>query len=456
MKEKTFKDISSAIRTTFKRAQGVVKSGDIEYSIVILKDIVKNAPEFTDARNLLREQEQTKTENMGTIGKLIASVKSGLKLSKGKILLNKKPLETMKIAEDILALYLNYPPGLNLLADAAMKADANFIAIEALEICREYAPDNDNNLRKLANVYKKSNNGRMYMEVMQTLAKKHPGDLTIQGEVRAAAAMATMNKDMWEEDGSSQDKLAAQADADGEKKQGEKIVRNIDDVKEHIQNYEQEIEEGSESTDLRRKLAELYVRAERFEDSVKSYEWIANKMGTLDPAIDSAIEKSQIAIIDRTLKELESQTGKESEVEKLKKERFAYRLERATSRVKSYPSDTELRYCLGEILFEKNDIEDALAQFQISRKNPQRKLSSFIYLGRCFHLQNQNDLAEDQFNNAINGMPIMDKAKMEALYYFGTFNEAIGKIDEAKKCYKDIYGADIKYRDVSKKLKNLT
>ena len=51
-------------------------------------------------------------------------------------------------------------------------------------------------------------------------------------------------------------------------------------------------------------LAELYLRAEEYEKAIEAYNWIVNKMGTLDPAIDKAIEKANTAISKRKVEQM--------------------------------------------------------------------------------------------------------------------------------------------------------
>ena len=101
-------------------------------------------------------------------------------------------------------------------------------------------------------------------------------------------------------------------------------------------------------------------------------------------------------------------------------------------------------------LFYEND--RALEQFQQARRNPQRKLASIIYLGRCLFEKGQYDMAIDQYDTALAEMLVMDKSKMQALYYKGAALDATGKADEAFDCYKQIYSVDVGFLDVAKKV----
>ncbi len=452
MKPKELKEVSNGLRNTFKSAQDRIKQGNTDYAIVILLNIIKSDPCFMEARKFLRAQEKMKSENLGAIGKIIGQIKATLKVGKGKTKIGKAAKEAMNLAEEALSFNLNNPIALNLLADAAIALKAGFIAIEALEILRDYQPSNEANLRKMSDVYIKYEDTEKNLETWKKISSMHPEDLEIQAKVREAAALASMQRNQMESGKSTVEKTAEEnKDKDVTDQQGDKIVRSTEDIKEHIEGYEKKNAEGDESIENHRKLADLYMRAERYDDAIKTYQWIADKMGTLDPAIDSAIEKATLLIWEKEIKA----SNDESVINELKQKQIDLRLERAKDRVRLYPNDTMLRFRLAEIYFEINEIDNSLEQFQVAKRNPSKRLEALIFLGRCFSAQGQHELSKEQFETSIGEMKIMDKAKMAALYYFGICSETSGDIETAKSCYKDIYGANIKYRDVSERMKSL-
>ncbi|MEM4248558.1 MAG: tetratricopeptide repeat protein, partial [Candidatus Nanoarchaeia archaeon] len=142
----------------------------------------------------------------------------------------------------------------------------------------------------------------------------------------------------------------------------------------------------------------------------------------------------------------------EANISQLKSQRDSYILEKAVERVNAYPNDLQLRYELALAYWEKGDVDNALQQFQLSQKNPQRRLSSLVYLGRCFSEKGQYDLAVEQFTKAIDEMLAMDNQKMDALYHLGLTYEKLGKTAEALDSFKKIYQANVKFRDVAERI----
>jgi len=447
--KKTLKDVSPATKSAFTKAMTVMNQNNLEYAITLFKEIVQFDPGFLDAREKLRKCERDYSAKMGAVAKALAAVKSAKFLTKGNMLKAKKPKEAMDQAEEALALNLFNPAALNLLADSAKKLGAMFICVEAYEIIVERDDKNEANIVKLGDFYKADGQGIKYLTICQKLADKYPGDLEKLALLREAAALASMEKGKWGQGEQSDFKKNLNT---SNKDQGDRIIRAEDDIREMIGKYEKEIAEGSESIDTRRRLAELYARAEDYEKAIESYNWIVNKMGTLDPAIDKAIEKANTAISKRKIEQMIKDGRPQEEIDAEKKANYDYRMERFQDRIRLYPNDLQIRFEYAELLWEGGAVDEALEQFQIAQRNPQHRLIAIVYLGRCFAAKNQFDMAIEQFNRALEDMPTMNADKMFTLYHLGITYDTMGKKKEALDCFKQIYAVDIKYMDVAERI----
>lgn len=449
MDKKSIKDISSSLRTAFQKANDVMRKNNAEYAVELLKSIVQKEPTFMEAREALRVQEKIKSDNLGAFAKIIANIKIGMTVAKGRAKVKKAPQEAMAIAEEALSMNLYSPPALNLLADAAQEAGAHFIAVEALEIIDELQPKNEVNLRKMTKVYESNGQGREVLRVWQRISELKPNDLEVQQKLRGAAALASMQDGKWEEEGDFKDKLKDKEESVAIE-QDDKIARSEDDIAAMIERLEKQLE-SDDSVDVLRKIADYYYRAGRFDDAINANNKIVEKMGTLDPAVDRSIEKANVGKFNIAI-EAKKAEGAEAEAQDLENQKYNYRLERAVDRVNKYPNDTELRYNLAIVYWEGSHVDNALEQFQIAQKNPHHRLSAIVYLGRCFHAKGQLDMAIEQFEKAIGEMHTMDKAKMGALYYQGITYEDSGSDDKALECFKQIYQANVNYMDVAERI----
>lgn len=445
--KKPLKEIPARTRQTYQKALDMA-GRDPAYAMLIALDIVKQEPGFMEARKLLRDIERRKNTKKGFFAALSSKFKITGKMTKASSMLKKDPMSALALAEEVLAIDLNTPQALNLLVDASTILQAPFIATEALEILHSMNPNDISVLEKLADAWKRDGDGAQVLRIRQKICDLKPGDMDLQQKLREAAALATLTQGSWGESsdgGSFRDKMK---NADDAKKleQQDRIARNAEDVAELIADFEGRIAEGDDSIDLRRKLAEYYQRSDRHEDAIAAYRWIAEKTGRLDPAIDKAIEKSEIAII---LSGIAAAPEKEEEI---RQEVYNLQLSRAETRVANYPNDLLLRFELGELCWEGGAYDEALEQFQLAQRNPQKRLAAIVFIGRIFHIKKQYDMAKEQFEKALKEMLIMDAAKMDTLYFFGCLCEDAGNPERARECFRQIYQSNVKYRDVKQRI----
>ena len=464
MERKAFKDIPADLKSKYQSALG---ARDIEYAMMLLKGIVQQEPCFGEARDQLRKLEKSKVGNLGFFARFMSALKTYSTLTAGRAQLSrKKPLEALRRAEDMLAVNLKSLSALNLMAQAGRDLDARFISIEALEIAREYFPKNIRVLDWLAEEYAANKQGTHALRIRQEICVMKPGDLNAQQKVRAAAALATMQSGKWEEKSGGDEgyrNILKSKDEAVKLEQQDRIARNIDDVKDLISGLEKQIADGNGNQELKRKLADLYQKAEQHDKAIEYYNMVAQEMGVMDPFIDRAIEKSTVAKYEKNLQEwqkyAEAAPDKKAEADKniaiIEGQLNNFKLERSLERVNNYPNDLQLRYELAIIYFELGDFENALGQFQLSQKNPQRRLSSIVYLGQCFHEKKQYDIAIEEYTKAISEMISMDRQKMDALYFLGLTYEETNNIEKAVECFKQIYRANIKFKDVSDRINRL-
>lgn len=133
--------------------------------------------------------------------------------------------------------------------------------------------------------------------------------------------------------------------------------------------------------------------------------------------------------------------------------RFPEAIEVQINGLKLYPEDARLKYNLAICYMADNKFSEAIIELQYILRNP--SALSFVpesvvrgQLGKCFLKQNLYDLALNQYLLA-------DRSddSLTSLYELGIYFEDNDDKENAVKCWKEIYGSDIAFKDVADRLR---
>lgn len=405
MYTKDLKQVSQNMRDIFERAKESCQNDNPDYAIELLCDLVSNSPGLLPARELLREYEIKKSEQAGIWSKFKAFFTGRFFASKCRGLIAENPLDAMRCCEEHLTSYLFNRPVLEVLVDAAIVADAKFIAQETLEIiCSRFPSD------------------EVFRERLEELRNATEEVVEIPHEIDISETES--------------------ADLIGRHLSGK------EDLEQAIALLESELSENN-SFEIRRQLGDYYCQLGQYDKAVEYFQSLMEEGNDFDPAIDKYLEKAMLARWDE---KIVAESGNTVEIEK---EKFSYRLERAENRVELYPNDSCLHYELGELYFQDNNFDDALEEFEHSRDNPTLRVKSNLYIGRCLVEKHNFSAAIEPWAEAIREMTRMDQEKMEAMYYLGEVYEKLGMNSNALEIYKEIYCSDISFMDVASRIEDL-
>ena len=120
--------------------------------------------------------------------------------------------------------------------------------------------------------------------------------------------------------------------------------------------------------------------------------------------------------------------------------------------VKRYPNDLQFRYELGFQYYLRKQYNEAIEEFQLAQRNPQRRTRALYYLALCFTQKGQLDIAFEQLQKAASELTLMDETKKDVVYQMGLLADQMGRPDEALAFFKEIYSVDIKYRDIAERI----
>ncbi len=118
------------------------------------------------------------------------------------------------------------------------------------------------------------------------------------------------------------------------------------------------------------------------------------------------------------------------------------------------PTDLQLRFELGENLFNAGRFREAVPELQRARQNPHARLKAMNLLGCSYSELEMLDLAMKQLEEASKEIVSMDATKKEIVYNLGLVYERMGEGDKSLACMKQIYEVDYGYRDVARRVES--
>ena len=117
--------------------------------------------------------------------------------------------------------------------------------------------------------------------------------------------------------------------------------------------------------------------------------------------------------------------------------------------------DYDTHYNLGIAYKEMGLIDEAIGEFQLASKDPNRAIDGCSMLGLCFLEKGMPQLAIKWYTKGLEMPEISEEEHMGLLYDLGAAYLEVGDIDAAHKAFVEVYGINSKYRDIAGRIKQL-
>jgi len=128
---------------------------------------------------------------------------------------------------------------------------------------------------------------------------------------------------------------------------------------------------------------------------------------------------------------------------------------RAGIRSQVSENDSATHYDLGVAYKEMGLIPDALHEFELAARDPQRECNCYAMIGLVYLEQNQLDRAVESYVRALGAADKTVEQEMNVYYDLGTVYEMKGKTQDALYYFQKIARRDPGYRDVSERIASL-
>ncbi|MEI6349683.1 MAG: tetratricopeptide repeat protein [Verrucomicrobiota bacterium] len=455
---KTEKDLSENARSLWLKALTAVELRNFGYANSLLQAVLKETPEFLEARRVLRRSQitATKGKKAGLFGGFSASV------LKGAQVLKKDPAAALDIAEKTLESDPFNSPANHLLKDAAIALDYYETALFALQTLADGDPKDTKVLHEMGELLMAHGEAEKAVAIYNKILEITPSDLIANKRSKDAAAANSMKVGGWETAKDYRDLIKNKDEAIA-LEQKNRVVKSADDIDDLLEELHREVEAQPENIDLARRVAGLYEQKDDMENAIAWYHYASElSKGTdswlLRKLSDLQLKQIELAVTARE-EWLEAVGNGHEESPRVLQELEDFRMEKAKmllaearKRMERNPSDLQVRYELGEQLMYAGDYSEAIRELQRARQNPNVRLRAMNLLGQCYSKKGMLDLAIKQFKDAASEIEDMDATKKGILYQLGLLYEKMNDGVNALECFKQIYEVDYGYSDVAERV----
>jgi tetratricopeptide (TPR) repeat protein len=456
---KNEKDLSDNARSLWLKAASAMELRNFGYAITLLQAVLKETPEFLEARKWLRKAEVYVAKGK----KSLFSGFSGASF-KGAGLVKKDPMAAMEQAEKTLESDPYSTQGNTLLKDAALAAGFPEIARFAIETLVEANPKDTKVLHELGLFFYENGDSEKAVEVFNKILEINPADLVANKRGKDAAARSSMSKGGWEEvaaSGGEKDyrSLIKDTDLAVSLEQQNRVVKSVEMIDQQLVELYERAELEPQNVDVARRIASLFEQKDEFDSSIWWYNHALELTKGTDPAIARKVSELQLKQLDISIASREeflaTTPGHElaaqyrQELADLKKQKAETLIADARKRVERNPTDLQFRYELGEQLVDAGLYTEAIPELQKARQNPNARIKAMSLLGECYTGKSMLDFAVRQYTEAIKELTVMDNTKKDILYKLGMVYEKMGDKAKSLDCMKQIYEVDYGYEDVS-------
>ncbi|MFN0058306.1 MAG: tetratricopeptide repeat protein [Planctomycetota bacterium] len=445
----------------FLKAEQALKKRNYDYAIELWQQGLAIDPDRLDERIKLRATEIKRCHETGanTQGGSMFSIKNAgllMRLSKAKANFE----ELIVDIEKVLATAPQNSKSLFGLANAFAKTDRVPSALQIYKEIVAVEPNSAEAYKAMAKLHRDRKEYEKSVECWERVKAVDPSDQEAGKAIRdmSAGLMMQRQEDRRSQggDGSFRDMLKSTEEAAKLEKKGA-VIRTVDDAKAAIGFKEEEIQGDAQNPRLWRELGDLHVKIKQFTEAEVAYRkaielnptdiYTAERLGKLTEARLKNDVEEKTAKLAKDPQNAALQAEKNDAVRQFNK----FMLEEYGRRVTAYPTDMQLKFVYGTLLFRNKQYDEAIGQFQKANKDPKFATSSTHYAGKCFYEKKLYDIAIKQFKQALAGVSDHDTdLGKELTYDLAKAFMRNGDKPQALEQFEKLMALDIGYKDVSR------
>lgn len=454
------RDLPQQVRALWLKGISAVETQNHAYAISLLQAVLKEVPGFLEARKLLRKCEIQQSGGARKKAGLFGGRAAGLPLMKLQSQVKKDPEGALVALEKELEKDPFNEAVNDLMFDVFMRMNLLDSAAFALETVRRGHPENTRLLHKLAEYYLARDMPAEAADVYNDIVKQDPTDSAAIKGNKDSIARASMKKQGWESSTDMRD-LMRNSSETAELEKANRAAMTRDQLEEKRDKLIARYQDDPNQLIVVKDLAYIFEQLEDWANAASFYGW-AHTLSNGDITLQRRAAAMQDKAADLEIKQLEQAVASQPEdaearqrLDEIKSSRLSQQVAERKARVEQNPTDPQLRFELGQALFNLGDFSAAIPHLQQAKQNPHIRTRVLLLLGRTFRAKGMFDLAIKQLGDALADLSAgMDPIKKEILYEKGLIHGEMGDQDAALEAFKAIYEVDYGYRDVAERVEN--
>jgi tetratricopeptide (TPR) repeat protein len=453
----------------FERANQVIATGNYDYGIQLLLTCCKLDPANLIYRQTLRKTEKTKYKNNLRGSRLAflttSTTKTKLKAAKA----SRDYLKVLEHGEEVLK---RNPWDVGTQMDMAEAADALGlldVAVWTLEHARQRNPQDTTVNRALARLYEKRGNFSQAIGLWELVRKADPRDVEAQHKGKDLAASDTIARGNYEAvvgGNSSAEHVALREGAEAKKPDTQEMPATAapstvadERIKREAAGFRTRIQADPTNPAAYLQLATVYRRAGYFEEARAVLEEALGPTGNyFELAIELAdldIEpfRQNLALTDEKLRDRPQDEEMRKIRIRLLKEINTRELDLYRQKAERFPAEMGHRLELGLRLLRAGQTDQAILELQAARTDPRHRWRALLYLGYCFKTRSNWRLAQRNFEEALQNLPLGDESsRKELLFQLAQGAAEAGDLAKAVDTAYELANIDFGYRDIGRLL----
>jgi tetratricopeptide (TPR) repeat protein len=466
----------------FERANQVVATGNYDYGIRLLVSCCKLDPGNLIYRQALRRTEKAKFSN-NLRGSWHARWSTWAGKARVKAAFGAR--DYLRVLEHGERVLMRNPWDVGVQMDMAAAADGLGlldVAVWCLEQARQKTAKDVPLNRALARLYEKRGNFLQAMALWQMILTDHPHDMEAQHKMKDLAAHDTIARGRYDpaQGGGEGPPSLARNQQNTEKPPAPASGPAPSPGRTAAPDPAAKGTVGS-SADHRvaREAALIRTRLEADNTNLNAYLQLAalyRRVGLLDKAravlneglgptgnaFELALELADLDIepFRQNLLVTEDKLRDKPDDEELRRIRLRLRKEVNTreldfyrQKAERFPTELGLRFEVGVRLLRAGQYDEAIQMLQTSRSDPRFRWQSMLWLGHCFKARNNWRLAQRNFEDALQNLPVGETAARKDLLFLlaqGFADE--GDLTRAVDMGHELANLDFSYRDIGRLL----